>query len=468
MGAPAGRAARGDLGPPGAPARHRRRHRPGAVQGAEGALRDLLGHGRRRPRGAGAGRTRRRPPGRDHARATQARSPPRPPGPRASMRPTPRRRWPPRRRPPRRRRRLAAPTAADWPPEREPSAPAAIRPRWPVIAGVVALMAVVAVVGYVVGQSGSDDASPASKVATKRRPRRVLQRELDAGRRARRGPRPRARLPDRPAVGERPHRRGQDRPSGPGPAARRRRRPAARRRTSCRSNRTAGPAPHRRPHRRGRIGPRRSSCRRKDGPQAIACAGATAEGLRGRGGDPRLKTGAGARHPARREDYATALTRGAAGRPRPPARAPTGARPRALGELHGPRRPPPPRQPAHRPGSSPRAPAIWPAPKAAAEAKERPSPPRSPAQTARPANKRLAAASRAHDAAAYRRAGAALRPRRGAPRGRHRRAAPPRIPGGGRCVRLRIPPARPRPPSRSLRWPFPPSRWPSRRPTTTT
>jgi protein kinase-like protein len=71
---------------------------------------------------------------------------------------------------------LAAPTAADWPAERAPAteqgsrepaptAHTAIRPRWPVIAGVAALMLVVAVAGYLAGQSG-DETPAASKLAS--------------------------------------------------------------------------------------------------------------------------------------------------------------------------------------------------------------------------------------------------------------------------------------------------------------
>jgi hypothetical protein len=69
---------------------------------------------------------------------------------------------------------LAAPTASDWPAERGAAtergsrkpAPTAIRPRWPVIAGVAALMVVVAVAGYIAGQSGGDKAPAASKLAS--------------------------------------------------------------------------------------------------------------------------------------------------------------------------------------------------------------------------------------------------------------------------------------------------------------
>ena len=323
-------------------------------------------------------------------------------------------------------------------------------------------MVVVAVVGYVVGQSGGDEATPASKAREQRRPRRVLQRAWAPGGRpdAVRGLD--ARRADHAAVG-RARASSRARSPIPGPGLL----PVgvgapARDRTSSRSiarRPCATPASRPAPAHRRRC----SSCRPTTAREAIACVGASAEGLRGRGGDPAPEDRRRARHPARRglrdgADRAAGAT--SARRERADRRAP-GAR----GELARPRPPPRPRPPAPRP-RSPRGRASCPRPRPRPRP-TRPSPPRSPGR--RRGYKRLAAAARAHDAAAL--------PSRPAPRcaaAQARLAAAigalqaPRLPGGGRCAELRIRPLARGRSSRSSRWPFPPSRSPSRRPTTTT
>ena len=356
---------------------------------------------------------------------------------------------------------LAAPTAADWPPASAsrahrppsaragPSSPASSR-SWPWSR----------VAGYVAGQSGSDDAPPASKVASNDDLAVSYNANWTPRRRARRRPRPRARLPDRPAVGERPHRRRQDRPPGPRACC-----PSA----SARPRKTDVVSLDRTPALRHTGVPTGAGASAtvfvvstEDGPQAIACAGATPEGLRGRGGDPAAEDRRRARHPARRglRDGADR----AAGRPRPRARAPTGApwrargtrttqaaaaaaaaraqaalasaRPRsarARGRGRGQRGR---RRRDRRHGDRLQAPARPP------RARTTPPPTVAPAPRCAAAQARLAAAIGALQLLGYRVA--------------------------ARCVSCASRPLARGRSSRSSRWPFPPSRSRSRRPTTTT
>jgi hypothetical protein len=293
---------------------------------------------------------------------------------------------------------LAAATAADWPPDREPSAPAAIRPRWPVIAGVVALMAVVAVAGYVIGQGGSDDASPASKVASNDDVAVSYNANWTpgGGADAVRG----LELVSPVALQSGSARIVAGKIAHPGPGLLPVDVGAPRKTDVVSLDRT--PALR---HTGVPTGAGASATvfvvSTADGPQAIACAGATPKGCEGVAATLRLKTGA-ALDIQPDEDYATALTALLAERARR-----EGADRRALARSGN------STSQAAAAAKAARAQAALakrardlPAPRAAAEANEAVA-----AAIAGTATgyKRLAAASRAHDAAAYRRAGAALR-----------------------------------------------------------
>jgi hypothetical protein len=304
---------------------------------------------------------------------------------------------------------LAAPTAADWPAEpapataegartAAPSAPTAIRPRWPVIAGVAALMVVVTVAGYVVGQSGGDEAPAASKVASNGdltvaynsrwtpggRPDAVRGLELVspitlqsgsarivAGKIAHPGP---GLLPV-----------GVGAPGATGVVALDR--TPALRHTDVPAGRNATATVF--------------VVSTDDGPEAIACVGATPKGCEGVAATLKLKDG-GALDIRPNKAYATALTALLAERARRDgadrrilARSGTSATQAAAAA----------RAARAQAALAKRARAL-PVPKAAATANEAVA-----AAIAGTATgyKRLAAASRAHDAAAYRRAGGALR-----------------------------------------------------------
>jgi serine/threonine-protein kinase len=298
---------------------------------------------------------------------------------------------------------LAAPTAADRAPEPvdrrpAPTAPTSIRPRWPVIAGVAALMAVVAVAGYVVGQGGSDDATPASKVASNDDLAVAYNANWTpgGGSDAVRG----LELASPIALQSGNAHIVAGKIANPGPGLLPVGVGAPRKTDVVSLDRT--PALR---HTGVPAGAGGSATvfvvSTEDGPEAIACAGASPKACEGVAATLRLKTGA-ALDIQPDEDYATALTALLADRARR-----DGADRRAL---------------ARSGNSTTQAAAAAAASRAQAalakRARDLPAP-----QAATAANeavaaaiagtatgyKRLAAASRAHDAAAYRRAGAALR-----------------------------------------------------------
>jgi serine/threonine-protein kinase len=304
---------------------------------------------------------------------------------------------------------LAAPTAADWPAERAPAtehgrrepaptAPSAIRPRWAVIGGVAAAMVVVAVAGYIAGQGGGDEAPAAGKLASNGdltvaynsnwtpggRPDAVRGLELVspitlqsgaarivAGKIARPGP---GLLPV-----------GVGAPSATGVVTLDR--TPALRHTDVPAGANAAATVF--------------VVSTDDGPEAIACVGATPKGCEGVAATLKMKTG-NALDIRPSKAYATALTallaahtrREAADR-RALARAGTSATQAAAAA----------RASRAQAALAKRARDL-PAPQAAGAANEAVAAAIAGAATG---YKRLAAAARAHDAAAYRRAGGALR-----------------------------------------------------------